>query len=391
MPRPDAPRPDALVMVCDVDLGRADATRVHTVEVARWFAGEGLAVDLVARGPDPALEGVRYHAAAPGELGALARPFAVNRRAIRVLRERKHGVRTAYVRHSWALVPTLLAAKRLGYRITTQVDDVAYGPGFERRPGVAPLVGDYARRFAARVMARAASSVVAVGEGIKTLLSTHFGVPAERITVIPNGVDPDLFAPVPREEAISRTGLDPDGQYVVFTGLLAEWVAVETMVRAFAEAAETRPRARLLLVGDGPGRELVERLGAELGVAERIELTGFVADRARVSDLVAAATVCLVAYKAEFRARTAATPVKLPEYLAAGRAVVGIGMPGISEMIEENDAGVTVPNDPHALAEAIGALLDDPARADELGANGRRAAVERHSWRSVVQRTIELL
>ena len=378
-------------MVCDVDLGRADATRVHTVEVARWFAGEGLDVDLVARGPDPALEGVRYHEAAPGQLGPLERPLAINRRAIAVLRARRGAVRTAYVRHSWTLVPTLLAARRMGYRLTMQVDDVAYGPGFERRAGVAPLVGDYTRRVAARVMGRTASSVVAVGEGIKTLLSTHFGVPAERITVIPNGVDPDLFSPVPREEAIARTGLDPEAQYVVFTGLLAGWVAVETMVRAFAEVAATRPRARLLLVGDGPGRAVVERVGAELRVADRIDLTGFVADRARVSDLVGAATVCLVAYKPQFRARTAATPVKLPEYLAAGRAVVGIGMPGISEMIEENDAGVTVPDDAAAMAQAIGALLDDPARADELGANGRRAAVERHSWRSVVQRTIELL
>ena len=85
------PRPDALVMVCDVDLGRADATRVHTLEVARWFAGEGLGLDLVARGPDPGLEGVRYHRAAEGELDALRRPFAVNRAAIRVLRERRRG------------------------------------------------------------------------------------------------------------------------------------------------------------------------------------------------------------------------------------------------------------------------------------------------------------
>ncbi|HWG55182.1 MAG TPA: glycosyltransferase [Gaiellaceae bacterium] len=379
-----------LVVVCDVDLGGADATKVHTVEVVRWLAEAAPETDLVARGPDPQIPRVRYHAATVGLPGPVARALAANRTALSLLWRRRRAASYLYIRHDWALAPTLVAARLLGYRIVAQVDDVEYGPGYARLPGAAAVVRDAVRRVAARLLGLTGARVVAVGHGIARLLTQHFGVAEHNVRVIFNGVDPDLFAPLPRDEAVARSGLDPDGEYVVFIGLLAEWVAVETMVRGFAAAARTRPDARLVVVGDGPERPLAERLAHELGVADSVVFAGFVSERRRVADYVGAATVCLVAYKAVFRARTGATPVKLPEYLAAGRAVVGIGMPGISEMLEESGGGVTVSDDPEELGAAIAELLADPQRADALGAAGRRAAVERYSWRSVVERTLPL-
>jgi glycosyltransferase involved in cell wall biosynthesis len=70
--------------------------------------------------------------------------------------------------------------------------------------------------------------------------------------------------------------------------------------------------------------------------------------------------------------------------------VVALELPGVKEMVEESGGGIAVPNDAAAMAAAIAALLDDPARADELGAAGRRAAEERYSWESVVNRTVAL-
>jgi hypothetical protein len=60
-------------MLCDVDLDAPDATRTHTVEVARGFAAEGLEVDLIARGPDPNIDGVRYHSGRGSEAQKLRR------------------------------------------------------------------------------------------------------------------------------------------------------------------------------------------------------------------------------------------------------------------------------------------------------------------------------
>ena len=110
-------------------------------------------------------------------------------------------------------------------------------------------------------------------------------------------------------------------------------------------------------------------------------MTGYVEDPRVVRELVAAATLCLVAHRAEYVARIGTSPWARLQYFAAGRAVVGIGLPGTREMIEQNEAGIAVAADPKAMADAIAELLDHPERADAFGAAGRHAAETRYSWR----------
>lgn len=379
---------ERLVMVCDVDLGLPDATRTHTVEVARGFADEGLEVTLVARGPDPGLAGVEYVAGAASEAGRAARLRGVNGAAVRELRAQRDGTPRCYVRHEWSQLPVLVAARGLGYRLVTQVDDVAYGPGYAGAD-VGPAA-DYVRRGVAVAMGRLAHGIVAVTSEIRGLLVEHFRVPPERIAVLPNGVDVERFTPLDRAAAVAAAGLEPDADHVVFTGRFAPWVDFETIVEGFALAARDRPRARLVLVGDGEERELVDALVARLGIADRVIRTGFVSDRERVAELVGASVVALSANRPAYRARIGVSPVKLAEYLAAGRAIVATDIPGVREAVEGSGAGIVTPVDPTAFGAAIGELLDDPARADALGAAGREAAVERYSWRSIVRRTMPL-
>jgi glycosyltransferase involved in cell wall biosynthesis len=379
-------------MISDVDVGLPNATRTHTLEIARGLATEGFDVELVARGPDPAVEGVRFHSAANGKPPMLQRVLGVNRRAAGVLWRSRRSASACYVRHDWGLLPALLISRLLGYRLVTEVNDVPHGPGYEiRQAGARGLLTDYVKRGAAITMGQSAAHVVAVTKEIRTLLVRDHYVPPQKVHVLPNGVDLDVFAPLPREEALRRRGLDPGCRYVVFTGNFAPWVDFDTMLEAFAIAAATRPWARLLLVGDGPERDHVAGLTARLGIGSQVEVTGYVEDPHIVSELVAAGTVCLVANRAEYRARTGASPVKVAEYLGSGRAVVGVGLAGTREMIEQNGAGIAVSADASAMAEAIAELLDDPERADALGVRGRRAAELRYSWRSIVERTAALL
>jgi glycosyltransferase involved in cell wall biosynthesis len=374
-----------VVMVCDVDLGVPDATRTHTIEVAGGFAAEGLTVDLVTRGPDPELAGVRHHRA--GEGGRGGRVAALNARAVALLRARRGSARRCYVRHSWATLPTEATARALGYRLVTQVDDIPFGRGYEGEIG---WMSDRVRRVCLRSMGRLAHGVVAVTQEIADLLVSQFGVPAARVRVLPNGVDPERVRPLDRAEAIERAGLDPACEYAVFTGRFAGWVDFDTMLGAFALVARQRPAARLVLVGDGPQRERVEREVDRLGLRERVVLTGFVAERERVADLLGAATVALAAHRREHVERIGVSPTKVAEYFAAGRAVVAIDMPSLGRAVEEAGAGVVVAPEPEAMAEAIAGLLADPRRADAMGAAGRAAAETGYSWRSVVRRTIPM-
>jgi glycosyltransferase involved in cell wall biosynthesis len=380
-PSADADTP-GLVMVCDVDLEIPDGTRTHTVEIAAGFAAEGIVVDLVARGPDPGLAGVRYHRARGSETRRARRVSDLTFRTVALLLQRRRLADKCYVRHSWSNIPILFAARALGYRLVTQVDDVQYGRGSQSDASPAT---DYVKRLAAFLMGLLAHGVVAVSPRIKALLVDQFRVPAEHIVVLSNGVDIDAIRPIPRPEAIRRVGFDVNARYVVFCGRFESWGDFDTLLAAFALAHRQHADARLVLVGDGPERERIETRGAELRITEAMILTGFVEDRARIGDLIGAATVTVVCYRDGF----VGSPIKLAEYLAAGRAVVAKDTPGMRAALEETKAGIVVPGDSRAMADAIVALLDQ-ARADTLGAIGRRLAEERYSWRSIVQRTLPL-
>jgi glycosyltransferase involved in cell wall biosynthesis len=390
LPQPDNGSPRArnagLVMLCDVDLESRDATRTHTIEVARWFADAGLLVELITRGSDPGVAGVNHHAARGTEREKVRRIASINALAVALLLKRRGDARRMYVRHLWSSVPALLVGRLLGYRVVTQVDDVPYGRSFE--PDL-PLAVDYVKRAATILMGWAACGIVAVTSQIKGLLVDEFHVPPERVAVLPNGVDVDYFSPTPREEAIARAGLEPGCRYAVFLGRFQPWVDFQTLLEAFAIVAGAHPDVRLILVGDGVERERVERDAQRLGIVDSLLITGFVSDRAQIRDYIGAATVALAAHRRQYVGHIGVSPTKLAEYFAMGRAVIAEDVPGLREAIERSGAGVIVPAEPRAMAEAIESLLD-PARADELGAVGRRLAEERYSWRSVVERTIPL-
>src|ERR1039457_2268335 len=286
-----------LVMVCDVDLEVPDGTRTHTVEVAAGFAAEGLAVDLVARGPDPRLSGVRYHRAHGSEARRALRVTDLTLRTVALLCRRRRRARRCYVRHSWSNIPILIVARLLRYRLVTQVDDIQYGRG--SRFGI-PFAVDHAKRLAAMSMGRLAHGVVAVSPPIKELLVNQFRVPAERVAALSNGVDVDLIRPISRPEAIRRAGLDLNASYVLFCGRLESWGDFDTLLEAFALVHGWHPDARLVLVGDGPERKRIEERATELKIREMMVMTGFVEDRARVGDLMGAATVTLISYRDGF-------------------------------------------------------------------------------------------
>src|SRR5690242_2565321 len=151
-------------MVCDVDLGIADAGRTHTLEVARCFAEEGLDVDLVALGPDPEVAEVRFFSGSGSDRDRILRFFTLNLHVFRLLWQLRGSARRLYVRHRWTLIPTELVGWLLGYRIVTQIDDVPYGRGYEQK--LSPVV-DYAKRFFAWLMGRIAVGIVAVTPEIK--------------------------------------------------------------------------------------------------------------------------------------------------------------------------------------------------------------------------------
>ena len=153
-----------------------------------------------------------------------------------------------------------------------------------------------------------------------------YGVPPERITVIPNGINEAHFVNAPAP-AVAKERLGLQGKLVLgFTGFVRDWHGVDRVVNWMATPAAP-PSTHLLIVGDGPVRAELEALAASLGIANRVSFTGVI-DRHRVPDHVAAFDVALQPAVTAY-----ASPLKLMEYLVLGKAIIAPSEPNLLEVL----------------------------------------------------------
>lgn len=229
----------------------------------------------------------------------------------------------------------------------------------------------------------AADHIVVVSEALKEVVVRELGVPESRVSVVLNGVDLDLFTRAHDTAGIRRRLGLADGPVVAFVGTFQPWHGADLLVDAFHHVRQQVPDAQLVLIGDGPGREgLVGRVASH-GDAGHVRMPGRL-PQAEVAAALACADV-LVAPHAYAEGNIVGTPLKILEYMAAGRAVVASTAP-IHELVEHGVSGHRVaPGDARALADGLVTVLGDaPLRARY--AEAARGVAERHSWAAVAGR-----
>lgn len=212
------------------------------------------------------------------------------------------------------------------------------------------------------------------------------GVPAQRITAIPNGINEAHFALAPTPAQAKRAlGWDDSALVLGFTGFVRDWHGVDRVLRWMATPLAPA-QARLLMVGDGPARAGLEQLARDLALGDRVRFTGVI-DRDQVPAHVAAFDIALqpavVAY---------ASPLKLFEYLALGKAIVAPSVPNLEEVLQDGDNAVLFAADqPGALEQALHRLCTDAALRARVAA-GARSSIGRQglTWRNNAQRVVAL-
>jgi glycosyltransferase involved in cell wall biosynthesis len=211
------------------------------------------------------------------------------------------------------------------------------------------------------------------------------GVPESRISVIPNGINPQVFSSAVSGDA-ARRELGLENKVVLgFTGFIRSWHGLTRVIDAMT-ALPDRSDAHFLVIGDGPGRQEIEDYARAKGVSDHVTMLGLVS-RERINRYVAAFDIALqpsvVAY---------ASPLKLFEYMALGRAIVAPDQANIREILTDGtDALLFDTNAKTAFTRAIMRLREDDALRHRLGkAAAQRIVAADYTWEGNARRVIEL-
>ena len=217
-----------------------------------------------------------------------------------------------------------------------------------------------------------------------------FGLPRERLVLIPNGVDEEMFSPCPRDEAREKLGLNGLSRVVGFVGTLTWYCGVERLIEASLTILERYPDTTFLVVGDGRERPGLETMAEERGVRDSFLFVGRVPYE-KVPDYINASDVSAILWPSVRMQKVGSSAVKLRQYLACGCPVVASRGDG-HEFIEENGLGwLVVPEDPEQVAEAICTGLGLTSEEKEnIGERAREYAVANFSMESLVRRRYEL-
>jgi len=220
-----------------------------------------------------------------------------------------------------------------------------------------------------------ADLVVTVSTELTQWVNTYRDGP---IVTIPNGFEPDWF-----NAPSSPTGVPS----LVFIGHPKPWHGADRLVGLLGALAARGLHPQLTIIGGGPGADAIQAQARASGLGNQVHVTGALVPQ-KASALLATATVGLAPYPRQESFYFC--PLKIIDYLAAGLAIVSTDQGDIASLV--GDAGTVVdPDDDEGFTDAVAALLADPELVAELGANGRRRAMQTMSWERAAARTLDAI
>jgi glycosyltransferase involved in cell wall biosynthesis len=241
----------------------------------------------------------------------------------------------------------------------------------------------------ARFLYRNADHIVVVTPAFREFLVSRWQVPAEKISVVPNGVETGIFSPRFPDPDL-REHLDAEGKFIVsFIGTLGLAHGLDTLIAAAERFQKTEPQIVFAVVGEGADRERI----ADIARGKRLTNVCFVPQqlRERVPDYIAASDACLVLLKKSEVFETV-IPTKMLEFMSCARPVI-LGVRGQArEIIEHSQAGICIePENPEQLCDAILKLRSQDWLRELLGRNGREYIIRNLSRERTADEYLEVL
>jgi glycosyltransferase involved in cell wall biosynthesis len=309
-------------------------------------------------------------------------PYTFSLRAQRILAARRHdfdlvhdnqclgrGLITMMERDGWPVLATL------HHPITVDRDlDLAHTRSPLRRVTLRRWYGFLDMQA---TVARQIPRLLTVSESSRRDIHAQMGVDEERLHVVPVGVDPTVFRPLPHFARVPGRLMTTASADVPMKGLVP-------LLEALAKVRTERPDAHLMVIGSPKPKSAIPGRISQLGLDRAVEFVSGVSTESIVERYAQAELACVPSLYEGF---------SLPavEAMACEVPVVGTTGGAVPEVIgRDGDTGLLVPpGDPSALANAIVRALDDPALRARIGAAGRRRARARFTWRRTAEATVE--
>jgi glycosyltransferase involved in cell wall biosynthesis len=354
-------------------------------QIHRRLARRGVATTMVAavapgEAPlDEVRDGVRLVGLPAVDLSArLGGQATVVRGLLPTLRRLAEDVRPHVIHANSLHFHSTLAAALLRRTRGIPMVTTAHLAGLEALPrGLRLATGGYEQTLG-RFILRGSSQVIAVSPSVAAHIG-QLGMPEDRITVVPNGVDLDAFYP----EAPAAGPPEPPGELrIAFVGRLVANKGPDVALSAVAELRSRGVPVTLDFTGDGPLRGQLLAKAAGLGVAGMVTFSGVTTDvgaRLRRADVLVRPS------------QTEGMPLAVLEAMACGLCVVATNIPGNADLITDGINGLLVaPDRPLELADRLAWLFRHPAERRALAAAGRVTAAG-HGWDEAADRTAEVL
>lgn len=229
---------------------------------------------------------------------------------------------------------------------------------------------------------------VTVSEGLRMVLSDSFEIPKENIGVAANAIDLERFKinGTTTETVLKKYPvfpIDNSKKYIIFVGIMRKWAGVQFLIRAFANVVKKYPDYKLLLIGGGGDKACFEEIVNKLKLNDNVIFTDSL-PYDEIPAFISAASIACAPFPSTkvTDQKQLISPLKVLEYMAAGKAVIAARVGGMENYIREGETGLMfTPEDVIELTEKINELIENPELVKKLGENAKKfVADERFGW-----------
>lgn len=225
---------------------------------------------------------------------------------------------------------------------------------------------------------------------LKNRLVDFYKVPEDKITIIPNGVDTDMFDPTTKLGLKMREKLGLSNSTVIgFCGALERWVMIDILLKAFKKNREDYKDVKLVIVGKGSELDKWKMLSKELGIEKDVIFTGLVPYK-EIPEYIASFDIAVSIFSKSLFTDVV-SPLKVIEYMSMEKAVVADNLSGTREFIKNKENGILFePEDTKSFENAIRMILDDKNLKRKIEINARKTAVN-FDWKMLSKKLEDTL